>query len=119
MNGWSSRPDNLWGDEPAWVYEISWEWEPLGGQRYPEARTGAILQGWLRELRTGEVRGIAHLVVELLGEDVPEQSARGHADHGEDEGHHADHRRDQACLQAPPATLPGACRPAHCGALIM
>ena len=35
LNGWSSQPGNLWGDEPAWVYEITWEWEPLPGQRYP------------------------------------------------------------------------------------
>ncbi len=24
-----------WGDQPAWVYEITWEWEPQPGQRYP------------------------------------------------------------------------------------
>jgi hypothetical protein len=36
MNGWSSQvSDDRWGDEPAWVYEITWEWEPLPGQRYP------------------------------------------------------------------------------------
>jgi len=37
MNGWSSqRGDDRWGDEPAWVYEITWEWEPQSpGQRYP------------------------------------------------------------------------------------
>src|SRR5690349_17756703 len=36
MNGWSSRPGaDGWDDEPAWVYEITWEWEPLPGQRYP------------------------------------------------------------------------------------
>ena len=36
MNGWSSQAgDDRWGDEPAWVYEITWEWEPLPGQRYP------------------------------------------------------------------------------------
>src|SRR3954469_11098900 len=37
MNGWSSqRGDDRWGDEPAWVYEITWEWEPqTPGQRYP------------------------------------------------------------------------------------
>src|SRR3954447_11569137 len=36
MNGWSSQlGDDRWGDEPAWVYEITWEWEPLPGQRYP------------------------------------------------------------------------------------
>ncbi|MBG0568125.1 WG repeat-containing protein [Actinoplanes aureus] len=36
MNGWSSRPGaDSWDDEPAWVYEITWEWEPLPGQRYP------------------------------------------------------------------------------------
>ena len=36
MNGWSSHAgDDRWGDEPAWVYEITWEWEPLPGQRYP------------------------------------------------------------------------------------
>lgn len=36
MNGWSSRPGGEgWDDEPAWVYEVTWEWEPLPGQRYP------------------------------------------------------------------------------------
>src|SRR4051794_20207322 len=36
MTGWSSHAgDDRWGDEPAWVYEITWEWEPLPGQRYP------------------------------------------------------------------------------------
>jgi translation initiation factor IF-2 len=36
MNGWSSRPGaDGWDDEPAWVYEITWEWEPVPGQRYP------------------------------------------------------------------------------------
>ena len=36
MNGWSSRVgDNGWDDEPTWVYELTWEWEPLHGQRYP------------------------------------------------------------------------------------
>src|SRR3954466_1933517 len=36
MNGWSSQlGDGAWDDEPAWVYEITWEWEPLPGQRYP------------------------------------------------------------------------------------
>src|ERR1700754_788178 len=35
MTGWSSRAGDDWGDEPAWVYEITWEWEPVPGQRYP------------------------------------------------------------------------------------
>src|SRR3954454_23156360 len=36
MNGWSSvAGSGDWDDEPAWVYEITWEWEPLPGQRYP------------------------------------------------------------------------------------
>ena len=35
MNGWSSHADDRWGNEPAWVYEITWEWEPVPGQRYP------------------------------------------------------------------------------------
>ena len=36
MNGWSSHSGaDRWDDEPAWVYEITWEWEPLPGQRYP------------------------------------------------------------------------------------
>ncbi|MBU2670692.1 WG repeat-containing protein [Actinoplanes bogorensis] len=30
MSGWGS-----WADEPAWVYEITWEWEAQPGQRYP------------------------------------------------------------------------------------
>ena len=34
MNGWSSHSGaDRWDDEPAWVYEITWEWEPLPGQR--------------------------------------------------------------------------------------
>ncbi|GGK87770.1 WG repeat-containing protein [Mangrovihabitans endophyticus] len=36
MNGWSSHlGEDRWDDEPAWIYEITWEWEPLPGQRYP------------------------------------------------------------------------------------
>ena len=36
MNGWSSHVGaDRWDDEPAWIYEITWEWEPLPGQRYP------------------------------------------------------------------------------------
>src|SRR4051794_35243380 len=36
MNGWSSHAGaGGWDDEPAWIYEITWEWEPLPGQRYP------------------------------------------------------------------------------------
>ncbi|WP_394328299.1 hypothetical protein, partial [Couchioplanes caeruleus] len=36
MNGWSSHVGaGAWDDEPAWVYEITWEWQPLPGQRYP------------------------------------------------------------------------------------
>src|SRR5690349_14602087 len=36
MNGWSSHSGaDRWDDEPAWVYEITWEWEPQPGQRYP------------------------------------------------------------------------------------
>ena len=36
MNGWSSHLGaDRWDDEPAWIYEITWEWEPVPGQRYP------------------------------------------------------------------------------------
>src|SRR3954451_2478127 len=36
MNGWSSHAGaGGWDAEPAWIYEITWEWEPLPGQRYP------------------------------------------------------------------------------------
>lgn len=35
MNGWGSHLGGGWDDEPAWLYEITWEWEPLPGQRYP------------------------------------------------------------------------------------
>ncbi len=35
MNGWGSPLGGGWDDEPAWLYEITWEWEPLPGQRYP------------------------------------------------------------------------------------
>src|SRR3712207_2653726 len=36
MNGWSShRGPGGWDDEPAWVYEITWEWEPTPGKRDP------------------------------------------------------------------------------------
>ena len=36
MNGWSSHAGaDRWDDQPPWVYEITWEWEPLPGQRYP------------------------------------------------------------------------------------
>ncbi len=30
MSGWGT-----WADEPEWVRETTWEWEPLAGQRYP------------------------------------------------------------------------------------
>lgn len=33
VTGWPSP--GAWGDEPEWVHESTWEWEPLPGQRYP------------------------------------------------------------------------------------
>src|SRR5258707_15147838 len=45
MNGGSSHAGaDRWDDEPAWIYEITWEWEPLPGQRYPgdEGRRRAV-----------------------------------------------------------------------------
>src|SRR4051794_31698338 len=45
MNGWSSHAGaGGWDDEPGWLYEITWEWEPVPGQRYPgdEGRLRAV-----------------------------------------------------------------------------
>src|SRR3954447_20634878 len=60
MNGWSSHSsDDRWGDEPAWVYEITWEWEPLVGQRYPgdPGRRRAVHTP-VYEASRGEDRGV-------------------------------------------------------------
>src|SRR3954447_17385385 len=36
MNGWSSHSGaDRWDDEPAWVYEITWEGDRKRGQRSP------------------------------------------------------------------------------------
>ncbi|HEX8345966.1 MAG TPA: WG repeat-containing protein [Actinoplanes sp.] len=36
VKGWGSDPgEDQWDDQPAWSSEVTWEWEPLPGQRYP------------------------------------------------------------------------------------
>src|SRR5215207_7949903 len=70
MNGWSSHlgADRL-DDEPAWVYEITWEWEPLPGQRYPgdPGRRRAVHTPVWEASRGDEIHGVGRAIVNEHG----------------------------------------------------
>src|SRR4029453_11219403 len=66
MNGWSSLVGGGgWDDEPAWIYEITWEWEPLPGQRYPgdPGRRRAVHTPIYEASRGGDMHGVGRAVV--------------------------------------------------------
>lgn len=68
MRGWSSHlGGDSWDDEPAWLYEITWEWEQLPAQRHPgdpERRRRAVHIPVYEASRGADVHGvgIAHVV---------------------------------------------------------
>ena len=68
MKGWSSHlGGDGWDDEPAWLYEITWEWEQLPGPHHPgdpERRRRAVHIPVYEASRGDDVHGIgvAHVV---------------------------------------------------------